>query len=216
MNKMKCTLVKSLIITEEVRSFYLRLDEPFTFVPGQYVMISFTDNDVKRAFSIVDYDIKSRELCLLIKINGELTKKLFSSSIGTEMNLFGPYGRFTLPKENLPVIFIGGGIGITPLYNMMKNAKGRKMCLYYSSRTREEVLLHKELKTFDTKFFLTRQKSDGFREGRISAKIIKEEQKDFLKSIFFICGPEEMIQDMRKQLILEGISEENIRSESFS
>lgn len=213
---MRCTLLRSDTITREVRGFLFRLSENFNFTPGQYVMISFNDNDLKRAFSIVDYDSKTKELYLLIKINGEFTKRLFSSTLGTEMNLFGPYGRFTLPKEDLPIVFIGGGIGITPLYNMMKNGSGRKMCLYYSSKTREEVLLYEELKPFDTEFFLTREEVRGFRQGRISARIIKEERKDFLQSIFFICGPEEMINSMREQLLTEGINEERIRSESFN
>ncbi|MCM2325767.1 MAG: FAD-dependent oxidoreductase, partial [Candidatus Woesearchaeota archaeon] len=211
-----CTLTEKIHETKDTMGFSLKLESPFTFVPGQYVMLSFPDSELKRAFSIVEHDKEKNELFLLIKLNGEFTKRIFAADIGTELNLFGPYGRFTLPKEKCPLIFIGGGIGITPLYNMMKNADGFKKRLYYSSRTRDDVLLFDELRKFDTEFFLTREELPGFRHGRVDAKLIKEENKDFLDSIFYICGPEVMIEDMRRQLLNEGIDEERIRSESFN
>jgi ferredoxin-NADP reductase len=206
---------------EEILGFTLKLSEPFSFVPGKYVMLSFADMpDEKRAFSVVEYDKEKNEIYLVIKKNGAFTQKLFNTKIGEQINIFGPYGKFVLPQEEKPLVFIAGGIGITPLFGMMdhisKNGYSKNLYLYYSGKSESKMaLLDRINKIEDRRIkinFLFTEKSDR----RVTVEEIKRQVPEFDSSLFYICGPVKMIEEFRNNLSALNIEEERIRSEEFN
>lgn len=140
--------------TNNVKGFTIRIKNPFSFIPGQFVMLAFPDSpDIKKAFSIVDYDAKTKEFFLLIKKAGQFTTKLFGSGQGTILQIHGPYGSFTLPKSQKPLVLIAGGVGITPLYCMMyhikKSGYAGTASLYYSTKKKDDMVLLDRLLDID-------------------------------------------------------------------
>jgi sulfhydrogenase subunit gamma (sulfur reductase) len=220
------TLIRTTAEAEEVRGFWIKLAETFpSFRAGQYIMLSFPETpDVKKAFSVVAYDKKKSEAFIIVKKNGEFTSKLFLSADGQEFNVYGPYGRFTLPdeKEGKNLVFIAGGIGITPLYSMLNYTLSQdlgpshRIYLYYSAKSKEKAPLLRELNNINDErikvdFRLT---EDG--DKRFTCEEIKENVPDFGESIFYICGPTQMIDGFRNGLMKMNIDGEMIKSEEFS
>jgi len=212
--------------------------KPFSYVPGQYVMLAFDDDlDSKRAFSIVEYYPKTMEILVLIKKQGTFTQRMFDSKPGQELTISGPYGSFTLPKEqddsqknkSKPLVFIAGGIGITPIYSMISEALNNhddaynNIHLFYTAKSLEQMPLHEQLNElengkFRIKYHFTMQNSQGgmCKNKRLGCNDIVEEVPDFDKATYYICGPSAMIEGFRKELLEKGIPEERIRSEDFS
>ncbi|RMF05306.1 FAD-dependent oxidoreductase [Candidatus Woesearchaeota archaeon] len=203
---------------EGSKKVVVNLEEPLNFLPGQYCMLSFPGREEdKRAFSIVAQNGNNIMFC--IKKSRSFTERLFSST-GKNVIVEGPYGRFVLPRDKSEnIIFIAGGIGITPLYSMISAAlkdewKGN-LALFYSARRKEEMCFFNELSSlqgenFTARFFFTRQGS-----GRVNAEEIFRTCPFANDAIFYICGPSAMISDMRSQLLKRGVSDDRIRSEEF-
>jgi ferredoxin-NADP reductase len=206
---------------EEILGFTLKLSEPFSFVPGKYVMLSFQDMpDERRAFSVVEYDKERNEIYLVIKRTGAFTQRLFNTKIGEQLNVFGPYGKFVLPQEEKPLIFMAGGIGITPLFSMMdyvsKNGYSKNLYLYYSGKSESKMALLDRIKKINDKRITINFSFTEKGDKRVTVEDIKKQVPEFDSSLFYICGPVKMIEDFRNNLSALDINEERIRSEEFN
>jgi ferredoxin-NADP reductase len=228
--------------------------KPFSYIPGQYIMLAFTDDlDSKRAFSIVDYNPLTMEIFVLIKKHGPFTQRIFDSKIGQELEVFGPYGTFTLPKRedekvesngqsneksdkessgHSPLVFIAGGIGITPIYSMILHAHNqhydRDIHLFYSVKSLEYMPLSLCARlnrvnngNIKVKYHFTSQNSDwdvgdNKKNERLDCNKIIREVPEFDNCTYYICGPGAMIEDFRQKLMDKGVPEENIKSEDFT
>lgn len=243
---MQGIITRSFQEAPDINGFYIRItefdenaDKSFAYVPGQYVMLAFPDDlDSKRAFSIVEYYPKTMEILVLIKKQGNFTRRIFDSKPGQELVISGPYGRFTLADAGVqdgkdskgkPLVFIAGGIGITPIYSMISEALNNhdgaydNIHLFYTAKNIEQMPLHEQLNELENgklriKYHFTMQDSQGAicKNKRLGCNDVVEEVPDFYKATYFICGPSAMIEGFRKELLEKGIPEERIRSEDFT
>jgi glycine betaine catabolism B len=206
---------------EEILGFTFRLSEPFSFVPGKYVMLSFPDTpDEKRAFSVVEYDKEKKEIYLVIKRYGTFTQKLFNTKIGEKLNVFGPYGKFVLPQEEKTLVFMAGGIGITPLFSMTdhisKNGYSKNLYLYYSGKSESKMALLDRINKIKNRKININISFTEKGDKRFAVEDIKRQVPEFDSSLFYICGPDKMIEEFRNNLSTLNIEEERIRSEEFN
>lgn len=101
--------------------------------PGQFFMVRAWDKDplLSRPISVFDYDNKT--LRFLYQVVGRGTTILATLKKGEDLEIQGPYGNgFPEIKEDLCVV--GGGIGIAPLYYLVKAFKEKhplKKCRAY-------------------------------------------------------------------------------------
>jgi len=210
-------LISKSFVTSQINTFVFKLNQELLFIPGQYVFLEIKGFEIKRPFSILDYDKENETLYLGIKKHGEFTNKLWSLDLDSEVFITGPYGRFFSTNEK--IVFIAGGIGITPIYNLAKNLdKNNKDCfLFYSSRSEEEMPYIKEITKLDINktLFFTRKPSKKGLNCRISADYILKNIGAKEMYEFLICGPKDMIDSVRNQLVKAGISNDKIKSEVF-
>jgi predicted ferric reductase len=71
----------------------------------------------------------------------------------TAVNMSGPVGSFTLDNDRQkPVIFLTGGIGITLVYNIIKQATHDHLpytlFLFYSNHTADEAVFMTDIVTY--------------------------------------------------------------------
>lgn len=143
----------------------------------------------------------------------------------------GPLGSFVLDGGNDPVVLIAGGIGITPLLSMAKSLPtlypGREAFLYYGVNGKEEHSFREELNglirayprlqvfTFYNQVQGSdRQGGDYQFEGLITARQILQ-HTGRTDIAHYICGPSAMMQALREEFTLLGVSEKKVHSESF-
>ncbi|HEX7368224.1 MAG TPA: FAD-dependent oxidoreductase [Candidatus Saccharimonadales bacterium] len=209
--------------------------EGFEFRAGQfcdYTLLDPPETDDEgntRGFSIVTAPYEDH-LALATRLRDTAFKRVLKDlPEGAELKLDGPYGDFTLHKnENKPAVFIIGGIGVTPVRSMIAQATHdkteHKITLIHSNKTPADApftsdfeALAKENPNFT--FVPTVETApDGWQgeTGRIDAGMVKKYVSDFENTIFYLAGPPGMVKAMRTLLVDElKADEDNIRTEEF-
>lgn len=205
---------------------------------GQWVYLELPDEDgsdggERRAYSIANapYEIKvsDGELLFAIKLAGEVTKKLHERIEGDRLWVQGPFGRFTITHDaSHPVVFIAGGIGMTPLRSMILESLdqnvNRSLTLLLSCKTKEEIPYHEELRALadDQANFVysptcTREESEHWigDRGRISKERLQQLASQSSETEWYLCGPNALMDDLASMLLEIGIEKGKIHTEKF-
>lgn len=203
---------------------------------GQWVYLEISNPDGKpwarSAYSIANSAIEVMEtgiVELAIKRAGTFTERVFTLQEGDAVNLQGPFGAFVFDQDAPRSIFLAGGIGITPLRSMIREALrcgyGGQLFLLYSCRAQEELAYVEELQALD-------QQSDRFRflpictreeegsqwgglRGHITNDLLDQEIPSFEGAVCYLCGPLNFMEAMKKVLQEKGVPKGNIRMERF-
>lgn len=134
--------------------------EPFTFKAGQYCFITLKDlkypddRGNRRHFSIVNSPNKKGIIIFTTRESDSGFKKTLDElAIGTEVELGPIAGVFTLPDDTKKtLVFIAGGIGITPFMSMLQYLKETNnpynITLVYSNRDQSSTAFLDEIQNF--------------------------------------------------------------------
>jgi len=151
---------------------------------------------------------------------------------GEILDVKAPSGSFFLDLyQSRPVVLIGGGIGITPVFSMLKAIADRKddreTWLFYGVRSGEEVV-HKEeilelasvMKNLKVLFCYSDpvagevEGKDFQVHGRVSVDLFKKTLPSNNYS-FYVCGPPPMMESITSNLKEWGVPDTNIFFEAF-
>jgi predicted ferric reductase len=205
--------------------------------PGQFAYLTFV-KDGKRLpahpFTISSSPVQD-DLTFTIKESGDFTSEIPALPPGTEAHIEGPYGRFshTNFRDNSSLLFIAGGVGITPMLSMLRilqtDDPDRQVLLLWGNRRPEDVFLREELASFSSNMKNLRivhvfseagdDVTDGFGEhsyGFIDGRTITEYIDDYETWDVFLCGPPVMMNKVRPELRNVGFAPGRIHMERFS
>ncbi|MFZ1258141.1 MAG: ferric reductase-like transmembrane domain-containing protein [Candidatus Saccharimonas sp.] len=192
---------------------------------GQYVYIKLGMLSEDHPFSVVHSDQNTGEIWLAFRHAGMYTQQLEQLGVGQTVYLSGPYGSFTsslADTDTAPVVYIAGGIGITPFVDrILMDAGAREQWLFDANRTRELAVLYQPLKEMlgDRAIAIYNQPSDtlqpGEEPGVISAEILSRYLIDPTRYRYFICGPPPMMTAVSQLLQSLEVPKKNIEIEKF-
>ncbi|NRA29333.1 MAG: iron-sulfur cluster-binding domain-containing protein [Parvularculaceae bacterium] len=222
--------------TKSVRTFRLGTSGaalPFRFRAGQYIDISAIVGGQKlnRSYSISSSSEERGLIDLTIKreTGGRMTGYLFDGvRAGSAIDVRGPFGQFTADPSQDHLVFIGAGVGVTPLVSMARSLTDQKStssvhCIF-GYRSHKEALFLDELQRMASGNsrmsvdFVWSQPVGGEtgQRGRIDARLVRRLVNNPKSASYFICGPDQMMTDVRQGLAKLGIKERRIRTEAFS
>lgn len=210
--RLNLTFKRKEEIAKNTYSFHFEPDKKFTFTPGQFLHWTLPHNDadargVRRFFTICSSPTQ-KELMIAVKIPDEnpstFKRALMSLKKGNQAVAIDPSGEFILPEDKLKkLVFIAGGIGVTPYISMAKwmidKKVKRDIVLLYSNSTEKEACFKKLLKDaekFGLKTIYVITKKDGY----IDKKMIREKVPDWKERIFYVSGPQPMVEIFKGML----------------
>lgn len=128
-------------------------------------------------------------------------------------------GEFTLPQDkDKKLVFIAGGIGVTPFRSMIKwlidKKETRDTIFLYSNKSADEIVF-KDIFEKGEKFGVRTIYVNTKKQGYIDEKLIKRQVPDFKERMFYVSGPEPMVQSFEKMLKNMGIAKSNIKRDYF-
>ena len=185
------------------RSVLLRLrsEQPLPAIqPGQFVQVRVDDSPstyLRRPISIHDVDFQQNEISLLVQQVGEGTRHLAQAKEGDVINMVFPLGNgFTCPEVGEKCLFVGGGIGIAPLFYFAKvlKEKGIIPTLLLGGKSEFDLLRMTDYQQFGETFVTTEDGSIG-EKGFVTQHSIWQ-QKQFDK--IYVCGPKPMMKAVAK------------------
>lgn len=214
---------KSVMVTLDVPE---SLKTTFEYVPGQYLNFEVLINGEKlrRSYSICSGANEPLSVAVKAVDNG-IVSNWFVNEVkqGTVLHVARPEGNFKLSPEHKNVVAVAAGSGITPILSIAKSMPVGKMNLFYGNRSLSEAIFVNELKSLSNvslNGFLSQEENTDFHKGRIDKDAFMEIVKsdlDVLKAdVFFLCGPEGMIHDVKDVLKFFGVNESKIKFELFT
>ncbi len=226
----------SVAITFEVPD---DLAEAYAFTAGQHLTVrtELAGDDVRRNYSICS-PAGSGVLRVAVK---RLPGGAFSEHaldvlrVGDVLDVMTPSGRFFTPldpRQRKHYVCVAAGSGITPVLSIVATSLREEplstVTLVYANRTHASVMFLEEVEdlkdTYPERFQLLHVLSrepqevelfsgrlDADRMGRILAGVVPPDTVDE----WFLCGPFEMVSDLRKLLVSEGVPKKAIHAEVF-
>jgi dihydroorotate dehydrogenase electron transfer subunit len=148
----------------------------------------------RRPFSVLDTP-DSHTLDIYYKRVGTGTGMMWDLQSGDALQCLGPLGNsFTPPTAPETALYIGGGIGIAPLYLMGKSLSSAGHC-FYGVRGEAEIGLADELNAVfgQNLHIATDNGSAGFHGN--ACQLLEQHQSTILAAReAYICGPTRMMQ----------------------
>ncbi len=227
--KLTLTLQNSREIAKDTYEFIFTPPHKIHYAPGQYFewTLSHKNSDargVRRYFTIASSPTEN-QLKLGIKMSpvsgSSFKKKLLSLKPGDLLIAGQLAGDFILPKEkNKKLVFIAGGIGITPFRSMIEylidSNESRQVILFYSNKTFDEIaykdIFQKAQKNgIITVYVLTDEKNVPHEfngeTGRINEAMIKKYVTDIKQRTYYLSGPAAMVHAYKEMLVGMGVTD---------
>ncbi len=204
----------------------------FTYAPGQFAFLSFHNTAISKEphpFTVASAPNENGTLQFVIRSCGDWTRKLEYIRPGDKVLVQGPFGHFShlYAAADQELIFIAGGIGITPMLSMLRFMADREdtrpVTLIWSNRSPEHIVLAEEMDRLADKLtglhrvpIFTRNTTIEERSGRLNRTMLASILSGCSRrAAVFICGPYPMMARLKADLRALGFPTGSIFSEAF-
>jgi len=163
-----------------------------------------------------------------VKAAGDFTSAISNLDPGTTVYLDGPHGAFCMDRHEGPgFVFIGAGVGVTPLMSMLRTLADRedtRPCyLFLGNRDQDSITFGEDIEGLESRLNLEvvhalSQPGEGWQgeKGHLDAGALDWHLPARRERLpYFICGPERMMDTAEGALSKLGIHGEHVHSERF-
>jgi glycine betaine catabolism B len=234
--KLVLKLKEKIQLSPDTYEFVFTANQHFSFSPGQYLEWTMghthPDSRGNRRYFTIASSPNDRDISMGVKMYPQpSTFKQARQSMEKGATIVASQlaGDFTLPADrNKKLVFIAGGVGITPFTSMIKyllaTKQKRDIVLFFANKNSEDIV-YKELFTQAEKELGIRtiytisshdaQIAKNMKIGRVSEHMIKEEVPDYQERMFYLSGPRSMVSSFEEVLSKMGIRKNHIITDFF-
>lgn len=225
-------------IADGTKIFTCDRPSDYTYQAGQYCAIklaNLVEADPKgaaRSFSFASSPYES-ELAFAMRSGESGYKKTFwTLKVGDTFEITKAVGFFTEPEGNdQPVVFLVGGIGITPARSILREAlhQGgqREYTLFYANRFLKDASFHEELvglshslPHFRYVTVLSQSEDplsgDNDERGYITASMLEKYLPNIPDCLYYMVGSGDFIDAMETMLAGFGVMKEQCKKDPFT
>lgn len=214
-------------------------DKPadFVFEAGQYVVLRLAnlvapdERAGVRSFSFSSAPFEDQITFTMRQGVSGFKQTMYALQPGETITATGPVGHFTLSHapDTLPIVFLVGGIGVTPMWSILKQAEHdgseRSFIALYSNRFQKDAAFHDGLKSLKLKhlryvptFSQETVPCSGLDEerGYICERMVRKYVADVQGVWFYLVGAPGFIEAMEKMLSDMGVAKERQVCDPFA
>lgn len=216
------------------------LKETFSYIQGQYLTFrrQFGGEELRRSYSLCSSPLEPDWKVTIKKVPEGRFSGFANIGLqpGEELEVMPPMGRFFSPlhPDNKKMyLALAAGSGITPVFSIIKTIlmaePQSQVCLIYGNKGRNSIIFKEEIDALKNQYLnrlsvfhiLSREQGDS---PLFFGRIDKQKTKLFLEKIIspesidecFICGPEQMIMEVKDSLLEAGVNAKKIHFELFN
>jgi len=190
---------------------------------GQFVFIRLGLISEDHAFSVVYTDPSDGTLVLTYKRYRMFTREMSKLRAGATVTIDGPYGKFTseLASAKRPIVFVAGGIGITPFVSHLFSDTDTDRWLFYTAPSPENAAYLPELRRrlggrVIGLFQNLPPDSDFGEKAWVSMETFSRHLDDPIRYDYYLCGPPDMLKAAERSIRSIGVSPSAIHKEEFA
>jgi propane monooxygenase reductase subunit len=196
-------------LTHDIRALTLSLDRPLEFRAGQFAQLGIPGGDVRRSYSMANRPSDGQQLEFMIKLvpGGAFSMHLDGLRPGGRLEVNGPHGSFFIRDGERPLLLVGGGAGMAPLWSMVQDLAerndARPIRFFYGARTPADLFHLDEVASVGAglaDFRFVPALSDvaaadraGYDHGLITDVVERHLGPDIGGHDAYLCGPPPMI-----------------------
>ena len=207
---------------------------PFTFDPGQFltVSVSVDGQALKRSYSISSSPCCQGWCEITVKhVAGGRVSAYLHEQVreGDLLHVSAPSGRFTFRGKEAPsVVFIAGGVGITPLMSSIRYLTDQswpgEIFLIHACGGMKDIIFHEELErlrrlnpNLHVTITLSKEESPDWAgpRGYVTKELLLGAVPDIAARRVHLCGPPPMMEAVKALLAETGVPAEQVRTELF-
>jgi predicted ferric reductase len=208
----------------------------FDFLPGQFQFITFHRAKhlpvEEHHWTISSSPTLPGVLTATIKESGDFTASIDKTKRGDKALVYGPFGRFShvMHPHERDLVFIGGGIGITPLMSMLRymrdTAEQRLVLLLYANRHENDIVFFDELSDMERSnppvikvVHVLSHPSDQWQGERGNIDLSKIQRfcgDELLHRSFYLCMPSAAMNAIIHSLRSAGVPDKALHFERFN
>jgi len=198
---------------------------PNEFKPGNFVAVAIGDERssliLRRAFSIYqvsDRGVYGGTIDIVVSPHGPGTDYLANLKRNDTINLVGPLGKpFSLPKDPIPCVLVGGGYGAAPLFTLAEalTARGCRVDFVLGASTQEKLFGMLEARRISTSLSVTTNDGTAGQMGLVT-DVLPDAIKKSNAAVVYACGPMKMLQAVAEVAALHGIVSQTSVEESMA
>ncbi len=235
--KMFLTFKEKNKVAENTFEYIFRSNQTLHYKPGQYLewTLPHKKADIRgnrRYFTIASAPTE-KHLRLGIRIEEKASSFKNKLKEFTEKDIIVASqltGDFIMPQDKQKkLVFIAGGIGITPFRSMIKylidTKEPRSIVLFYANKTENEIAYRDVFDQAQQEIGLKSVYVLSDKEhipagwtgkvGRIDEKMLTEEVPDFKERTFYLSGPIAMVEAYKRLLGKLGVGQNQIVTDYF-
>ncbi|MDD4953889.1 MAG: sulfide/dihydroorotate dehydrogenase-like FAD/NAD-binding protein [Candidatus Omnitrophica bacterium] len=163
---------------------------------GQFIVLMVSEEGERIPLTVVESNAAAGTVTIIFQEAGLTTRLLGKLNTGGSLYaLVGPLGHATEIKNYGRVILVGGGVGIAEIYPVAKALKsaGNDVTTILGARTKELLILEKELKSASSQFHIATDDGTYGRKGFVT-EILKECLEGGKYDLVYAVGPIPMMQ----------------------
>ncbi len=233
--KFVLTLKDKVQIAPDMYDFVFAGSGKMKFGPGQYMEWTLghdkPDSRGNRRYFTLASSPTETDVRLGVKFydrSSSFKRALLNMSEGESLIAGQLAGDFTLPRDKTKkLVFIAGGIGITPFRSMIKylldKKEPRQITLIFSNRNAEDIVyndvFNRAEKEFGLKAIYTLTETAPARwsgeKGRVNASLIARTVPAWRESVFYVSGTHAMVAAVEDTLKNMGVPKKQIKTDFF-
>lgn len=169
-------------------------------LPGQFIVLRVNEEGERVPLTIADFDREKGIVTILFQVVGASTELLASLQEGDSiLDFVGPLGQPSELSNHMgTVVFVGGGIGIAPVYPIARAAHelGNKVISILGAKTKDILIFEERMRAISDEVLITTDDGSygikGFVTNAIEELIKRGEKIDQVTAI----GPGVMMKSV--------------------
>ncbi len=178
-------IVKKEILSEKVALIEVEAPEiAKSRKPGNFIILRVEEKGERIPLTIVDSDLEKGTITLIFQEVGVTTGKLMDKQVGdTIVDIVGPLGKPTHIRKVGTVLAAGGGVGVAPLYPIVKGYKeaGNRVISVLAARTKELIILEEQMRQVSDEVIIYTDDGSYGKKGLVTAgmeEVLQREKVD--------------------------------------
>lgn len=187
------TIVEKKILSDTIK--LMKIEAPYiarNAKAGQFVMLRIDEKGERIPLTIADSDREKGLVTIIFMEIGKTTKELGTLDVGDKLlNFVGPLGKPSEIKKYGRVACIGGGVGIAPLYPIIKALKqaGNHITSILGARNEKLLILEEEINEWSDELYIATDDGSKGLKGFVSDVLKKLVDEGKIFDIAWAVGP---------------------------